>query len=256
MGAGIGPARMTAGIGPTNSGDGDAITMGAGSFGKSSAAGALSSTCSFGAVSSAFRISMAPVSISVAVLAGAIVSALSSMVVVGATGCWPGAAISCAASNSFSNPAASPLPAPSSPGSLVLSAISVAGASPAISMAAAGSGGLPSSDPGCICRTWLSAEVSPPSTLPGCVVCIIANRLANNARVSASAPRFSPGASPFGKRDRPAPNASIVFISMPRSLPATGQNLCAKKRKSCRNAAKRVPESPAVQRSSAAARGN
>ena len=172
---------------------------------------------------------MAPVSISVAVLAGAMASALSSLVVVGATGCWTGAAMSCAVSNSFSNPAVSPSPAPSSPGGMVLSAISVAGASPAMSMAAAGSGGLPSSDPGFMCRAWLSAEVSPSSTVPGCGVCIIANRLANNARVSASAPRFNPGASPFGGRVWPTPNASIVFMSMPRSLPATGQTLCAQR---------------------------
>ena len=256
MGAGIGPASVTAGIGPTNSGDGDAITMGADSFGKSSADDTISSACSSGGASSAFRISMAPVSISVAVLAGAVVSAPLSLAVVGATGWWFGAAISFAASNSFNNAAASPSLAPASPGKAVLSAISADGASPAIRIAAAGSGGLPSSDPGCICRAWLSAKVSPPSTLPGCGVCIIANRLANNARVSASAPRFSPGASPFGERVWPVPSASIVFISMPRSLLAIGQNLCAKKRKSCSNAAKRVPESPAVQRSSAAARGN
>ena len=203
--------------------------MRAGSFCKSTAAGAISRTCSFGAVSSAFRISIAPVSISVAVLAGAMASALSSLVVVGATGCLSGAAMSCAANNSLSNPAASPSSAPTSPGIMVLSAISADGASPAMSMAAAGSGDLSLSDPACMCRAWLSTEVSALSTLLGCGVCIIANRLANNARVSASAPRFNPGASPFGGRVWPTPNASIVFMSMPRSLPATGQNLCAQR---------------------------
>ena len=62
-----------------------------------------------------------------------------------------------------------------------------------------------------------------------CGVCIIANRLANNARVSASAPRFNPGVSPFGERFGPAPSASIVFISMPHSLVTTGAGLSAKR---------------------------
>ena len=61
-----------------------------------------------------------------------------------------------------------------------------------------------------------------------CCVCIIANRLANSARVSASAPRFNPGVSPFRERFEPAPSASIVFISMPHSLVTTGADLSAK----------------------------
>ena len=139
--------------------------------------------------------------------------------------------MSWAANSSFSKPAVSPgSPSPvsglftsiSASGSC-LSPIGAFGASSAMSMAAAGSSGLFSMDCG------LAWETGPAVAPFCCCVCIIANRLANNARASASAPRFNPGVSPFGERFGPAPSASIVFISLPHSLVTTGMGLSAKR---------------------------
>ena len=208
-------------------------------------------------VSSDFRISIAPVSISVAVLVGA---GVSDIIVTG--GGWHhrlvvrrGNVMGCQQQ----------LQQTGSITRLTLTCLGVirqqigkrqflspagaVGASSAISMAAAGSSGLPSSL-GCMCWAWVGRGLPRTSC---CGVCIIANRLANNARVSASAPRFNPGVSPFGERFGPAPSASIVFISMPHSLVTTGAKPVGKDRNSCRNAAKRVPELSAVQSSAAAA---
>ena len=210
------------------------MTMGAGSFGRASSATA--GTSSAEAAPSDFRISMAPVSISVAVLVGAAGTMLASLSTagagagVGAAGWWSGAAMSWAASSSFSRPAASPgtmSPDAASPATSPLTAMSglatsTEGARLAISIAAAGSSGVESVTSGFDCVTRLDAAVSAPS---GCGFCIIANRLANSARVSASAPRLSPGVSPFGDRAGPAPSAPIVFIDKPRFLMATGHKL-------------------------------
>ena len=208
------------------------MTMGAGPFGRASSATA--GTSSAGAAPSDFRISMAPVSISVAVLVGAAGTMSASLSAAGASvgvaGWWSGAAMSCAASSSFSRLAASPdtmSPDAASPATSLLTAMSglatsTEGARLAISIAAAGSSGVESVKLGCDCVTRLDAAVSAPS---GCGFCIIANRLAKSARVSASAPRLSPGVSPFGNRAGPTPSASIVFIDKPRFLMATGHKL-------------------------------
>ena len=190
-------------------------------------------TSSTGTASSDFRISMAPVSISVAVLTGATASTSTLLSDVGLTDRWSGAAMSWAASNSFSRPAASPVtspsgpvsPRPMSPDIASGSAISGDGARPAISMAAAGRRGPCVS--GCICGSMSAATVSTTSV---CGVCIIANRLANSARVSESAPRFSSGAPPFCDMAGPVPNACIVFIENLCSMAPTGQKPTAKKK--------------------------
>ena len=180
--------------------------------------------------SSDSRISIAPVSISVAVLVGAATVTLSSLTSIGIMDWWSGAAISWAANNSFSKPAVSP--GSSSPFSrsfanksasgTCLSLTGAVGASFAMSLAVAGSSGLVSSNS---CCAWGTG----PAVSPSCSdVCIIANRLANSAKVSASAPRFNPGVSPFGESFGPAPSASIVYISMLHSLVTTGADLSAK----------------------------
>ena len=139
--------------------------------------------------------------------------------------------MSWAANNSFSKPAVSPRL--SSPVSKSFASISASGtslsstyalgASSVISIAAAGSSDLVSSDFDC---SWGTVSGVAPSC---CGVRIIANRLANRARASASAPRFKPGVSPLDDRFRPAPTASIVFINMPHSLVTTDTHLSAKR---------------------------
>ena len=114
------------------------------------------------------------------------------------------------------SPATSPLTAMSG------SVTSTEGARRAISFAAAGSSGLESVTSDCDFETRLEAAVSASS---GCGFCIIANRLAKSARVSASAPRLTPSVSPFGDRTGPAPSASIVFINKPRFPTATSHKL-------------------------------
>ena len=180
--------------------------------------------------SSDFRISIAPVNISVAVLVGASAVILSSLVAAGITGWWSGAAMSLATNSNFSKPAVSPgsssrvsvLFASKSASGTCLSPAGAVGAISAMSIAAAEGSGLVSSDCGC---TW---GTGPTVVASCCGACIIAKRLANNAKVSASAPRFNPGVSPFGERFGPVASASIMFISMPHSLVTTGADLSAK----------------------------
>ena len=150
--------------------------------------------------SSDFRISIAPVSISVAVLAGAAVIIFSSLDVAWHHGLVVrrGDVMGCQQqfqqtgsitllhphlfSRSFASISAS---------GTCLSSTYAVGASSAISIAAAGSSGLVSSN----CDCALGDRACSLAVLLS--VCIIANRLANSARVSASAPRFKPGVSPL-----------------------------------------------------------
>ena len=145
VGAGRLGDGVTASIGPIKSGDGGAMTICVGAFG--SASSACTGRCDEGSVSSNFRISIAPVSISVAVLTGAASSPSTTESEVSPTAVgWVGMAMSWAVSNSLSSPVASPAISPSDPGSPAIRsdgiasgpAISDAGAKPAISMAAAG----------------------------------------------------------------------------------------------------------------------
>ena len=178
-----------------------------------------------------FRISIAPVNISVAVLVGAAAVISSSLAAASIVGCWSGAAISCAANSNLSKPAASSrspstalesFASKSASGTSLLTVVAV-GASSAMRLAAAGSTGSVTSD--CEC----TSGKGPAIVSPCCCVCIIANRLAKSARVSASAPSFNPGVSPVRERFGPGPSASIVFICMPHSLVTTGADLSEKR---------------------------
>ena len=206
--------------------------MGAVAFGKSSAAGAISGICSFGVVSSAFRISMAPVSISVAVLAGVMASAmLSSLVVVGATGCWSWRCNVLRSQQQLQQSGSIALTGTLFTGQLGLVGNLCGWCQPGHQH---GSGGK-----------WRLAILGPGLHMQGLAVgkgfatldAARLRRLHHRKQASEQRQGFRIGSKvqsrclAFWRETGPVPNASIVFISMPRSLPATGQNLCAKKEK-------------------------